>query len=862
MQPWQSNKGMNKMKKIISISILLLLINVSAGQNNWAKIYDSPFYGITNFYSENINISNHKVVYLMLGLNYTNPNESGRILRLNKNNGNWVIPSYGFLSPYWCFGAIPPNPPVYRCNIVKQFRVSPIDTQFIMKNSEIYCGGYESGNSFFVTYNSGADTSFIPGFSNDFLGQLCTGFDINPVNDAIIYVLYPTIGYYTPKPVKVHKSTNRGLSWFITDSTSVQVTQYSFVKINPLKPNYIYAYGYGIGMSTNSGYDFFEMNAPELRGIYFDMTDSTVYGLGIVDSAIYKSTNHGLNWSLLYKFNERPSAFEISPDNHNILYTGSPKGLYRSINKGLSWSLYNNSFFPSKNVIGISKDPGTGETLYVSTADAVYKVWGEKIINIDTNSFKWLPLSTGNVWVYKHYTNTPPSSNFEYRGKVKYEVKGDTLMPNGKRYLNKPYLGYIRIDSLTTSIYQYDPYNPAGEIKRDSLAARLHDTVIFCYWIADTTAKTVIGESRRNKFNETFCAITNQTLKWNTTYGLGYWTYGNFTDGTIEGFLDTLAGAVINGIVYGDTSMAYSISGQVLYSDNNQPVTAGYVKALKYDWVLDKIITVDSARISSSGYYSLSRCTQDSLDIMAYADDEFQDFAPAYFDTTIYWQNAITLYPTGNINNINIKVRRIAHFDNSSNFVSGGVYSVLLIPNDALKDAMVYAKYNDRFVSYNSSIANGYYIVDSLPAGKCDIIVDRIGYYSDYRSLLIGEYVLDTINFFLTRVTGLTKNISSLPTSFMLFQNYPNPFNPLTTIQFNIPPMYNNPPAHPGGKGVFTKLVVYDILGKEVAVLVNEQLKPGTYEVEWDGTNYSSGLYFYKLVTNEYSETKKMILIK
>ena len=57
-------------------------------------------------------------------------------------------------------------------------------------------------------------------------------------------------------------------------------------------------------------------------------------------------------------------------------------------------------------------------------------------------------------------------------------------------------------------------------------------------------------------------------------------------------------------------------------------------------------------------------------------------------------------------------------------------------------------------------------------------------------------------------------------------------------------------------------LVVYDILGREIAVLVNEKLKAGTYEAEWDASSYPSGVYFYKLITDSYTETKKMVLIK
>lgn len=94
------------------------------------------------------------------------------------------------------------------------------------------------------------------------------------------------------------------------------------------------------------------------------------------------------------------------------------------------------------------------------------------------------------------------------------------------------------------------------------------------------------------------------------------------------------------------------------------------------------------------------------------------------------------------------------------------------------------------------------------------------------------------------------------PKFFKLFQNYPNPFNSSTKIRFIIP--HNKS----GEKGGITKLTVYDILGQEVSILVNYQLKPGTYDIEWDGSNYSSGIYFYKIEAGDYIETKKMVLIK
>lgn len=93
-------------------------------------------------------------------------------------------------------------------------------------------------------------------------------------------------------------------------------------------------------------------------------------------------------------------------------------------------------------------------------------------------------------------------------------------------------------------------------------------------------------------------------------------------------------------------------------------------------------------------------------------------------------------------------------------------------------------------------------------------------------------------------------NISSIADRFSLFQNYPNPFNPNTKIRFRI--------AESG----LVKLTVYDMLGREVQTLVNQELKPGTYEVEFNGADSPSGVYYYKLESGIFVETRRMVLIK
>lgn len=115
---------------------------------------------------------------------------------------------------------------------------------------------------------------------------------------------------------------------------------------------------------------------------------------------------------------------------------------------------------------------------------------------------------------------------------------------------------------------------------------------------------------------------------------------------------------------------------------------------------------------------------------------------------------------------------------------------------------------------------------------------------------IVGEG--DTIIHRVTVPVSLQQIITEIPDLFSLSQNYPNPFNPTTKIRFDIS----------GTSSSQTLLTVYDLLGREVAVLVNEKLAPGGYEVDFDGSNLPSGVYYYKISAGDFNETKKMVLVK
>jgi hypothetical protein len=100
------------------------------------------------------------------------------------------------------------------------------------------------------------------------------------------------------------------------------------------------------------------------------------------------------------------------------------------------------------------------------------------------------------------------------------------------------------------------------------------------------------------------------------------------------------------------------------------------------------------------------------------------------------------------------------------------------------------------------------------------------------------------------KYSGSLEILVAPPKEYALSQNYPNPFNPTTTIEYQLP-----------AAGT-VKLVVYDILGKESAVLVNETQEPGMYKVQFDPSRLSSGVYFYRLTAGTYSAMKKMLFVK
>jgi hypothetical protein len=153
----------------------------------------------------------------------------------------------------------------------------------------------------------------------------------------------------------------------------------------------------------------------------------------------------------------------------------------------------------------------------------------------------------------------------------------------------------------------------------------------------------------------------------------------------------------------------------------------------------------------------------------------------------------------------------------------------------------------DTSVYYSSNGgANWYY--QTLPV--TNIRVNSIDFPDASTGYITGanSTILKTTNG--GSLVGVQPVSNEIPQQYGLHQNYPNPFNPVTNIKFDIT-----------SKGI-VKLTVFDIQGLEILTLLNQELQAGSYKVDWNASGYPSGIYFYKLETEQFNQTKKMMLIK
>lgn len=255
--------------------------------------------------------------------------------------------------------------------------------------------------------------------------------------------------------------------------------------------------------------------------------------------------------------------------------------------------------------------------------------------------------------------------------------------------------------------------------------------------------------------------------------------------------------------------------------------------------------------INSDGSYSIKNIQHAGY----YYIQAFSEFyIPGYYsdpnESVLFWQEADSILIDREITEYNIFLERDSSY-------GGGIISGKIISSSDsnFANTILYAQSvsNGKIYTHNFVNEDGNYRITGLPFGNYKVI----GQLIDYENAVSTVVNITPQNFYASdiNIEFKTTDLNEpqyLPSDFELYQNYPNPFNPATKIKYSIP----------AGKQHSVSLQVFDILGREITKLVNENKPGGAYEIEFDASVLPSGIYFYQLISNNFIQTKKMVLLK
>jgi hypothetical protein len=359
------------------------------------------------------------------------------------------------------------------------------------------------------------------------------------------------------------------------------------------------------------------------------------------------------------------------------------------------------------------------------------------------------------------------------------------------------------------------------------------------------------------------------TIKYNSN-GDSVWVKryngnGNMNDGASSLCLDRLGNVFVTGASYGGTIPPHDRACTIKYNSSGVQQWVNYL--------------IGTEEVSGCGAIKLDTMTND-IYVSGGIGGQFSDYLLIKYNSSGVQQwirryNAPSHYDDAAFdlaidNNHNIYVTGKAFFSNSgddyvtikynSNGDSLWVNRFIRESSEGTSPKMAIDKYNNIYITgsgfngsilqfatfkYNSNGAQEWLMRYSDGGSK--VAVDKyLNVYTSGSAVSMSQIVSRKYS----QIDAVKKISNNIPVECKLYNNYPNPFNSSTKIKYQI------------NKKGFVRLTVYDILGREIESIVNENLSEGVYEVDWNAGNYTSGVYFCKLVTESFNETKKIILTK
>lgn len=729
-------------------------------------------------------------------------------------------------------------------------------------------------------FNIGPTPGTYPGYGN--ISSRITSIRIDPVNPNIIYLGGAFGG--------VWKSTDGGFNWVSKTHDEVSLSTGS-IAIDPTNTNVIY---YGTGEATYSGASYYgrgllkSTNGGDTWTNYTTGLPSLTYFSRIVirpnhnnellaalgNNGLYRSTNFGVSWTQLVS--TRTDDVVFSPTGDTAYSIGSG-GFRISFDGGATFTLYNVGIgsFGTRSHVAICK--AQPNVLYISIyANSAITVWKSTDAGFNFSQIASGTDFNGSQAWYDFYMHVNPfDPNIAYVGSIdiwRTTNGGQSFQNITNGYSN----GYVHVDQHNMDFHPTDPnklyaVNDGGvwvSTDKGNTFTNLNSTLTLTqfYRIAaePNNAAHILGGTQDNGTQQTF-----GTINWAGAFG------GDGGDVCFQSQNNQyILGETQNNGVRRSTN-----GGQSFTSATNGLSGSGA-------WVGPLLSHPDSAGIfytarqavfkttnNAASWFSISTGTSGTIREMAISKSD-PKVIYATSGSTIYrstdggytFTNVTSGTPSRTITSINI------HPDSSnvaivtfSGFGAGKIYKTTNtgnswfnvsgdLPDSPTNDGMFYypgfatsillvAMDIGVFMSSNYG-TNWIELAQGLP----NTVAIHLDYNQLSGKLRIGTHGRGVYE--LSGALNLLSNKAGIPDNYFLSQNYPNPFNPNTKIQFSIP------------KSEFVTLSVYDILGREVKNLVNKKLDAGNYEINFTAENLPSGVYLYKIIAGNYTESKKMLLVK
>lgn len=643
-----------------------------------------------------------------------------------------------------------------------------------------------------------------------------------------------------------------------------------------------------------------------LEGLYFPSANTGyVGGGGYLDARIYKTTNGGLNWTYTNAYNtsRMERTFFL---NDNTGYVSGGIKIYRTTNGGINWinaggPFICSSIFFVNEMTGyyvsgyygeILKTTNGGQSWDIKLTSNQYSMNGLYFLNENTgycvgghylktcirkttdggNSWNTMLFSTGNTTKYLEsvqFINENTGYSVGICGAMFYTTNSGK---NWQEYFNFTDLDYKCIAfSGSTGYAVSEGYSGSPGI------IKTYNSNNEWFLMSHGILTDIKSICQSNSF--TFYAVGDKGKILKSTNSGSNWKISpSFTKTKINSvcFIDTLTGFCVGE------------KGLLLKTSDGKNWNNTYLSDNNLNFIFSKSDRNLYVTGQNGYFYKSTDLGKNWITINTGTENDL--FAGNFITNNsgiLVGENGTILKSiNGGINWVSInsstnnQLNSIYFIDSVIGYCVGKNSTILKSTNSGENWFQIVNNFNKSFNAvYFVNNVIGYIVGDSAvvlsttdggntwtnQTSPASYKFNSVYFVNSNTGIIVGSD-----NLILKTTTGggtlveINSNYSNLPHSFSLHQNYPNPFNPVTKIKFEIPLLRGVSEV----QGVSTKIIIYDLLGRVITTLVNEQLKPGSYEVEWDGSGYASGVYFYALIAEDPStslrvtETKRMVLVK